>query len=67
MHFNTPLEKTVAIGDQLNDLPMIEMAGLGVAVQNADQGLKKAADYICEYTNEEGAVGKIIEKFGFNK
>ena len=66
-HFNTPLEKTVAIGDQLNDLPMIEMAGLGVAVQNADQGLKKAADYICEYTNEEGAVGKIIEKFGFNK
>ena len=61
----TPIEKVVAIGDQLNDLPMIERAGLGVAVQNADEALKNCAKYVCEYTNEEGAVGKIIEKFGF--
>ena len=61
----TPIEKVVAIGDQLNDLPMIERAGLGVAVQNADEALKNCANYVCEYTNEEGAVGKIIEKFGF--
>lgn len=62
---NVPLAKTVAIGDQLNDLPMIERAGLGVAVQNAEQKLKDRADYVCTRTNEEGAVGKIIEKFGF--
>ena len=66
-YYKAPLEKTVAIGDQLNDLPMIEKAGLGVAVKNADEGLKKRADYIAEYTNEEGAVGKIIEKFGFTE
>jgi Cof subfamily protein (haloacid dehalogenase superfamily) len=66
-YYQAPLEKTVAIGDQLNDLPMIEKAGLGVAVKNADGGLKKRADYIAEYTNEEGAVGKIIEKFGFTE
>lgn len=62
---NVPLAKTVAIGDQLNDLPMIERAGLGVAVQNAEQRLKDCADYVCTCTNEEGAVGEIIEKFGF--
>lgn len=66
-YYQAPLEKTVAIGDQLNDLPMIERAGCGVAVKNADQSLKDCADYVCEYTNEEGAVGEIIKKFGFKQ
>ena len=66
-YYNVPLEKTIAIGDQRNDLPMIEKAGFGIAVNNADDGLKVAADYISQYTNEEGAVGKIIEEFGFCK
>ena len=65
--YNVPIERTIAIGDQLNDLPMVERAGLGIAVKNADSGLKKLADYISEYTNEEGAVAQIIEKFGFYK
>ena len=64
-YYQVPLEKTVAIGDQHNDLPMVEKAGLGIAVQNADEILKKYANYVAEYTNEEGAVAKIIEKFGF--
>lgn len=64
-HYGIPIEKTVAIGDQTNDLPMIERAGLGVAVQNADAGLKAKADFICQETNEEHAVASIIEKFGF--
>ena len=34
--YNIPMEKTIAVGDQVNDLSMIEMAGLGIAVQNAD-------------------------------
>ena len=63
--YQVPLEKTIAIGDQCNDLPMIETAGLGIAVQNAEESLKEKADYIMAYTNEEGAVAKVIEKFGF--
>ncbi len=63
--YGVPIEKTIAIGDQRNDMPMIEKAGLGIAVCNADKALKKCADYVCEYTNEEDAVAKIIEKFGF--
>ncbi len=66
-YYNIPLEKTIAVGDQHNDIPMITRAGLGIAVKNADKLLKEQADYICAYTNEEGAIGAIIEEFGFCK
>ena len=66
-HFGISVEKTVAVGDQCNDLSMIKKAGLGIAVQNADDALKAAADYICQYTNEEGAIADIIERFGFSQ
>ena len=66
-HFGISIEKTIAVGDQQNDLPMIEKAGLGIAVQNADEGLKAAADYVCQYTHEEGAIADIIERFGFSQ
>ncbi len=64
-HFGISMEKTIAVGDQRNDLSMIEKAGLGIAVQNADAGLKAAADYVCQYTHEESAIADIIERFGF--
>lgn len=63
-YYKVPVQSTVAIGDNLNDLPMIEAAGCGVAVGNADERLKAAADYIT-VTNDECAVAKIIEKYGF--
>ncbi|MBO5737041.1 MAG: HAD family phosphatase [Clostridia bacterium] len=66
-YFHTTLEETVAIGDQLNDLPMIEKAGFGIAVQNADKGLKAKAKTVSPRTNEEGAVAWAIEQFGFQK
>ena len=66
-HFGIPLAKTVAIGDQLNDVSMIEKAGLGIAVNNADESLKAKADEVFAYTNEEDAVGKIIEKYGYTE
>lgn len=43
-----PQNETVAIGDGMNDLPMIEWAGTGVAVANADPRLKAAADMVTE-------------------
>lgn len=64
-YYGVPIEKTIAVGDQQNDLPMIETAGLGIAVCNATEGLKQAADYVCACTNEEDAIAEIIEKFGF--
>ena len=64
-YYGVPIEKTVAIGDQRNDISMIERAGLGIAVKNADNALKEAANYLSEYTNEESAVAHAIEKFGY--
>ncbi len=63
-HYNIPLEKSVAIGDNLNDLSMIVAAGIGVAVGNAAQKLKGAADFVSK-TNNQGAVAQIIKKYGF--
>lgn len=63
-HYNIPIEKTVAAGDNLNDLPMIKVAGVGVAVDNADHRLKAEADFV-SVSNNEGALAQIIEKFGF--
>ena len=63
-YYQIPIQKTIGIGDQWNDLPMIEQAGLGIAVANADEKLKEKAMTIA-YTNEESAVAKVIEKYGF--
>ncbi len=64
-YYGVPIEKTIGVGDQRNDIPMIEAAGLGIVVKNADESLKEAAAFTLEYTNEEGAVGKLIEKFAY--
>ncbi len=61
--FGVDIAETIAVGDNLNDLSMIEKAGLGVAVGNAVEELKNAADFVA-VTNNEGAVAQIIEKFG---
>lgn len=39
-----PLADTVAIGDSDNDLTMIEVAGIGIAMGNGEQCAKDAAD-----------------------
>ena len=59
-------EETIAIGDNFNDLSMIQEAGLGVGVQNTIQGMRQYCDYITEATNGEGGVGEVIEKFILN-
>lgn len=52
--------KTVAIGDYNNDISMIRAAGVGIAVANAVDAAKEAAD-IVTVSNEEHAVARIIE------
>ncbi|MDP3487898.1 MAG: Cof-type HAD-IIB family hydrolase [Bacillota bacterium] len=59
-------EEMLAIGDGANDLDMIEYAGIGVAMGNADDRLKAVADYITTSNVEEG-VAKAIEWFCFSK
>lgn len=62
--YNVPMDKTIAIGDQINDLPMIQTAALGIAVKNADDNLKKCAT-VLDYTHEEDAVARVILQYGY--
>ena len=56
------LEETIAIGDNWNDVEMIEAAGLGVAMGHAPGGVRAKADYVCGTAEEEG-VREVIERF----
>ncbi|MGL4853549.1 MAG: Cof-type HAD-IIB family hydrolase [Phocaeicola sp.] len=57
-------QEMIAIGDGFNDLSMIQYAGLGIAMENAQPVVKEHADYIT-LTNEEDGVAAAIEKFIF--
>ena len=59
-------KNVIACGDGFNDLSMIEFAGLGVAMANAQQVVKNAADYIT-LSNEEDGVAAVVEKFFLKK
>ncbi|NLJ80703.1 MAG: HAD family phosphatase [Firmicutes bacterium] len=58
------LDSVMAIGDNLNDLEMIQTAGLGVAVENADKRLKLAADALTA-SNEADGVAEAIRRYIF--
>ena len=55
-------ENTVCCGDGFNDISMIRYAGVGVAMGNAQQPVKDAADYITATNDEDGLV-RVIEKY----
>ena len=55
-------QNVLAIGDGENDLEMLELAGIGVAVGNASQQLKDIADHVVG-TNDEHAVAQTLERF----
>ncbi|MBQ8164332.1 MAG: HAD family phosphatase [Clostridia bacterium] len=55
-------EEIISIGDGYNDVEMIELAGLGAAMGNAPEGVKKRADFVTE-TNANDGVAHVIEKF----
>ena len=55
-------EEMVAVGDGYNDLSMIKFAGLGVAMANAQEPVKKAADYIT-LSNDEDGVAAVVERY----
>ena len=52
--------EVVTIGDGLNDLAMIQWAGFGVAMNNAVEIVKKAADYVTG-SNDEDGVAQMIQ------
>ena len=55
-------DQMICCGDGYNDLTMIETAGLGVAMANAQPAVLEKADYITK-SNDEGGVLHVINKF----
>jgi Cof subfamily protein (haloacid dehalogenase superfamily) len=61
-YYGIEREEVIAMGDGENDISMIKYAGLGIAMGNAVQSVKDAADFITA-TNDEDGVACAIEKF----
>lgn len=59
-------EEIIACGDAGNDLSMVKYAGLGVAMDNATQEVKEAANFITT-SNDEDGIANVIEKFILNE
>lgn len=58
-HFEIPQAAVVAIGDEANDLPMIEWAGLGLAMGNAPAAVKERADAVIPSIDDDGVAWAI--------
>lgn len=60
---NMPSDCTIAVGDERNDITMLQAAHIGVAVKNAVWDVKDVADYVTENDNNHDAIAEVIEKF----
>lgn len=60
--YGVDMQQVMAFGDFTNDIPMLRAAGLGVAMGNALEEVKAAADYVTE-TNDNDGIARAIEKF----
>lgn len=62
-HFGFKKEEMMAIGDGGNDISMIQYAGTGVAMGNANEEVKQVANYITTSVDDDG-VGNAFRHFG---
>lgn len=61
-YYNIPLKNTMAFGDGVNDIEMLEYVSIGVAMGNAREETKKVADYITDDVDNDGIL-KALEHF----
>lgn len=62
-HLGVDIRDTIGVGDNYNDLELMKMAGVGVAMCNGEEEIKKVADYVSERNNDEGVLMEVLEKF----
>lgn len=62
VHLGASREELMAFGDGYNDITMIKYAGMGVAMGNANESVKAAADYIAP-SNDQDGIAKVLDKF----
>ncbi|MBR5635651.1 MAG: HAD-IIB family hydrolase, partial [Pseudobutyrivibrio sp.] len=62
-HLNIPISDVVTVGDERNDISMVEVAGVGVAMANGRDELKAVADYVTKNDNNHAGVAEVIYKY----
>ncbi|MBL8015678.1 MAG: Cof-type HAD-IIB family hydrolase [Ignavibacteria bacterium] len=60
-HLGLQRKNVAVVGDWHNDMPLFDFGGYNIAVQNAIPELKRKADYVTNSTNNEDAVGEVLE------
>ncbi|WP_060203764.1 Cof-type HAD-IIB family hydrolase [Sporosarcina koreensis] len=62
-YFNVDKSEAIAFGDGENDIDMLELVGLGIAMENGHERLKMVADFVTKKSSEDG-IAFALEKFG---
>ncbi|HEY4908941.1 MAG TPA: HAD family hydrolase [Methylomirabilota bacterium] len=60
-HLSVPLEETIGVGDQENDLEMIKAAGLGIAMPRAPETVRQAAGRVAPPDDQGGLLALFTE------
>lgn len=60
---NIDKEEAICFGDRINDITMFKSCGKTVAMKNADEDLKKMANFITPLSNDENGVADFLNKF----
>lgn len=62
-HLGLTREEVMAMGDEENDLTMLEWAGLGIAMANGTNQVKEIADAVTTKTNDESGVAEAVHRY----
>jgi Cof subfamily protein (haloacid dehalogenase superfamily) len=62
-YFNIDQSEAIAFGDGENDIDMLELAGLGIAMGNGNEKLKSVADFVTRKSSEDG-IEFALKKYG---
>ena len=60
-HLGMDVKNSIAYGDSMNDLEMLQAAGVGICMGNGSQALKQAADEVCPPVLEDGLYRSFLQ------
>jgi hydroxymethylpyrimidine pyrophosphatase-like HAD family hydrolase len=59
-HYGVSMGEVMAIGDAVNDVPMLRAAGVAVAMDNAHPDVKAVADWVAPSNNDHGVHAALV-------